>query len=378
MPQISGGFARSSHGFPAVALAALFLLVGYHGTAAAQSDGNRAAQDRTTEEAQRVEGTAILELADAALAGKPVPTDFSLRWHPDFLKAQQGTFVPFVLTVDGPSLPKTPALLYVRAVAKSLAGQQRNVRGKKPDEAADPQYPVDIIFPVDVQAEKGRPARIIRGFSAPPGDYDVCLVLRERPSATASRHSAAKAGTLTQSLTVPEFWTGELTLSSVILADRLTLLSEAPAPDQLLERPYVIGLNDVEPAADSRFGKDEELICVFLVYNPRIAPDKTFDVEVEYHFYRRTGRADKNERAAPGEHPPERAGETYVNHTRPQRFNAATMGTGFNPAAGQPIMAGQGVPLAGFQEGDYRLMIKVTDLFAGKILTRDVNFTVGS
>jgi hypothetical protein len=53
------------------------------------------------------------------------------------------------------------------------------------------------------------------------------------------------------------------------------------------------------------------------------------------------------------------------------------MGAQFDPA-GHPIMAGQGVPLAGFQEGDYRLMIKVTDLLAGKTLTRDVTFTVGS
>ncbi len=378
MPQISGGFARLSHGCPAVAVAALFLLVGQHGTASAQGGGSRAVQDRNGEEAQRAEGAAILELADAAMAGKPVPTDFSLRWHPDFLKAQQGTFVPFVLTVDGPNLPRTSALLYVRAVAKPSAGQDRKSRGKKPDEAAEPRYPVDIIFPVDVQREPGRPARIIRGFSVPPGEYDICLVLRERPSPGADRQAPLKAGTLTRPLSVPNFWTGELTLSSVILADRLTLLSEAPTPDQLLERPYVIGLNDVEPAADGRFGKDEELICVFLVYNPKVGPDKTFDVEVEYHFYRQHGRPGGEPAAAAGEHPPERAGETYVNHTRPQRFNAATMGRGFNPAAGQPIMAGQGVPLAGFQEGDYRLMIKVTDLLAGKTLTRDVNFTVGS
>lgn len=377
MPQTSGGIARFSHRFPRVALAALSLLVGHHGSAAAQAGGS-AGQDRSSEDAHRIEGAAILELADAAMAGKPGPTDFSLRWHPDFLKAQQGTFVPFVLTVDGSNLPKTPALLYVRAVAKSAAGEGRKPRARKPDEAAALQYPVDVIFPVEVQPEAGRPARIIRGFSVPPGDYTVCLVLRERPAPGAGRQAPVKAATVTQPLSVPDFWTGELAVSSVILADRLTLLSEAPTPDQLLERPYVIGLNDVDPASDARFGKDEELICVFLVYNPKVGLDKTFDVEVEYHFYRRGGRPGGEPARAAGEHPPERAGETYVNHTRPQRFNAATMGAGFNPAAGQPIMAGQGVPLAGFQEGDYRLMIKVTDLLAGKTLTRDVNFTVGS
>ncbi len=387
MPQISGGFARFPHRLPAIALAALFLLVGRHGTAAAQAARSRADQDRTTEEAQRIEGAAILTLADAAMAGKPVPTDFLLRWRPDFLKAQQGTFVPFVLTVDGPNVPGTSALLYVRAVTKGTSASSpaskpsraddRKERGKKAD-GGDPQYPVDIIFPVEVQADAGRPGRIIRGFSVPPGDYEVCLVLRERPSPGADPRAVVKAGVLRQALSVPNYWTDELMVSSVIVADRLTLLSEAPAPDLLLERPYVIGLNDVQPAVDDRFGKDEELICVFLVYNPKVTPEKTFDVEVEYHFYRRNARSGREAGAAAGEHPPEREGEAYVNHTQPQRFNPAAMGPQFNPAAGQPIMAGQGVPLAGFQEGDYRLMIKVTDLLAGKTLTRDVNFTVGS
>ena len=39
-------------------------------------------------------------------------------------------------------------------------------------------------------------------------------------------------------------------------------------------------------------------------------------------------------------------------------------------------MAGQGVPLAGFQEGDYRLAIKVTDLSSGRSISREVMFTV--
>jgi hypothetical protein len=41
-------------------------------------------------------------------------------------------------------------------------------------------------------------------------------------------------------------------------------------------------------------------------------------------------------------------------------------------------MAGQAVPLAGFQQGHYRLAIRVTDLISGKSITRDVHFTVGS
>jgi hypothetical protein len=42
------------------------------------------------------------------------------------------------------------------------------------------------------------------------------------------------------------------------------------------------------------------------------------------------------------------------------------------------VMAGQGVPLAGFPAGDYRLAIRITDLLAGTSIVRDVHFTVGS
>jgi hypothetical protein len=54
------------------------------------------------------------------------------------------------------------------------------------------------------------------------------------------------------------------------------------------------------------------------------------------------------------------------------------MGAAFDPATGDPVMAGQVVPLAGFEAGDYRLDVQVTDLLSGKSISRDVFFTVGS
>ena len=41
-------------------------------------------------------------------------------------------------------------------------------------------------------------------------------------------------------------------------------------------------------------------------------------------------------------------------------------------------MAGQVVPLAGFEEGEYRLDVLVIDLLSGKSISREVLFTVGS
>jgi hypothetical protein len=41
-------------------------------------------------------------------------------------------------------------------------------------------------------------------------------------------------------------------------------------------------------------------------------------------------------------------------------------------------MAGQGVPLAAFPEGEYRLLIRITDRISKRSLEREVAFTVQS
>jgi len=80
----------------------------------------------------------------------------------------------------------------------------------------------------------------------------------------------------------------------------------------------------------------------------------------------------------PSRHPDARPGETYFNRTEPQRFNPALMGPSFDPRRGEPVLAGQVVPLTGFEDGEYRLDVLVTDLLTGKSVSRDLVFTVGS
>ena len=65
-----------------------------------------------------------------------------------------------------------------------------------------------------------------------------------------------------------------------------------------------------------------------------------------------------------------------MTRTNPQRFTPPVMGAQFDPAAGQPMLAGQGIPLSSFQGGEYRLGITVTDLLSRKKVSRDVTFTV--
>jgi hypothetical protein len=347
--------------------------LGARGGAARHRD--QVADERQIEQTQREEGEAILALADASLTGRAVPSDFQVRWQNDFVKAQRGTFVPFTLTVDASQLTRRSALVYVRAMRRSTSSGAAD--RKRPDKDGDQAaYPVDAIFPVELTP--GPRSRISRGFSVPPGEYDVFVVMRERVDPGAPR-TRPKAAVLRQPLSVPDFRSNELTTSSLIVADGLTVLAEPVPADQLAERPYAIGRNEIAPAVDRRFRRDEELIVVFLVYNPMVTAERQFDVRVEYHFYRKVG---VGVRAEPGEegagHPTARAGERYFNRTDPQRFSPALMGAAFDPGSGEPVMAGQVVPLAGFEEGDYRLDVQVIDLLSGKSVSRDVLFTVGS
>jgi len=342
----------------------------------------RAANARQLEQTQREEGEAILSLADAAMAAaanKVGPSDFALRWQNDFVKAQRGTFVLFTLTVDATPLAKRSALVYVRAIRRPVASPDERRQEREPPPAG--AYPVDAIFPVELPpasagVSDAAGSRISRGFSVAPGEYDVIVVMRERVDPAAPR-ARPKAAVMRQPLSVPDFRTNELTTSSIIVADRIAALAEPVAANQLAERPYVVGRHEITPAVDRRFGRDEELIVVFLVYNPMVSPEGQFDVRVEYHFFRK-GAAGTPAGDGQASQPAGRAGEQYFNRTEPQRFNRALMGASYDPGTGEPVMAGQVVPLAGFEAGDYRLDVQVTDLLSGKSITRDVLFTVGS
>ena len=310
-------------------------------------------QQSKLDDVLRRESDALVEIADAAMNGRRSPSDFSMEWRNDFLKAQPGTFVPFTVALDTALRSPMGALMYVRVVERPVnkARQRRN----------QPPFPYETVFPVALDQASELPVRIRRGFAVPPGNYTVLVVLRERPvdPLDRSRKRLERTSLLTRDLDVPDFWTDTLATSTVILAERIEQLSEAVPPGRLDENPYVVGTSRIHPAAGAAFRRSEELIVVFLIYNPSVGPDRQFDVQVDYHLYKKL-----------------RDGERYVTRTNPQRFTPSMMGAHFDPAAGQPVLAGQGIPLSSFEAGEYRLGITVTDLLARKSLARDVMFTV--
>jgi hypothetical protein len=329
--------------------------------------------------AQQQEIQALVRVADAAMSGQPAPSDFPIQFQNDFLKAQESrVWVPITLTIDPAKLAGGSMALYLRVARRGttappgLAAEDPKdkkdaKKNDKPAPAPGPAYPYeDVSFLSPKPAAAGQPLRIQRGIGVLPGSYDLYIVLRERPAASAPpaagaapAAAASRTSVLKQPLDVPNYASGEFSTSTVILAERVDTLTAAIAPDQQSERPYAFGQTEIVPAADRRFKKSQELIVLLQIYNPTVSPEKKFEIEAAYTFFRQDGGAEKR-----------------FNSTKPQSFSAESMGASFDPSGNSSIQAGQGVPLESFPEGNYRLEIQITDKLSNKVLTQNVNFTV--
>ena len=297
-----------------------------------------------------------LQAISTMLGGAQAPAnDLSLEWvGNDLLKAQGNKeYVPFTITLDPSKLTGKRVSLYWRVVSKDEPAP--DPKAKKDDKA--PQYAFENLHTVDLPSTPG-PVRLSRSFVVGPGSYDVYVVAKE-PDPKKKSDPPAKTGLVKQELTIPDLWNGELTTSTVILAERIDPLAAPLTPAQQEERPYALGNMEIVPAPGAKLSKKGELSVFLLIYNAKINEANSPDVTVEYNFYNTQNGAEK-----------------FFNKTNPQALNAQTLPPGFDPAAG--MTNGQTIPLASFPEGDYRLEIKITDKLATKSVTRDVKFSVSA
>ena len=331
-----------------------------------------AAQAAAMAEQQEIQS--LVRTADAAMSGQPAPADFPIQFSNDFLKAQGNrVWVPITLTVDPAKLSSNALTIYLRVVPRGMTAppappaanpKDKDTKDKKNDgksapAPAAPAYPFEDAQQFDVKPAPGQPIRILRGIGVPSGSYDLYVVLHERAAPGAPAASPGKMSVLKQPLDVPNFSNGEFATSTVILAERVDQLSAPITPDQQTEHPYAFGQTEIVVSPDRKFKKSQELIVLLQIYNPQITPEKKFNLEATYTFYRQDGGAEKR-----------------FNATEPQVFSSDTMGSQFDPSGNSSIQAGQGVPLQIFPEGSYRLEIKITDKLSAKVLTQNVNFTV--
>src|SRR5579871_1971317 len=67
------------------------------------------------------EYSTVIRLADAAMAGQPVPNDFLIQFQNDFLRAQGGrVWIPMTLTIDPAKLPTSGVTMYVRVAPRGM------------------------------------------------------------------------------------------------------------------------------------------------------------------------------------------------------------------------------------------------------------------
>jgi hypothetical protein len=319
--------------------------------------------DKKQTDEQKRDIQALVKAVDDTAAGQAAPNDFGLSWtHEDFMKAQGNKeYAPFSVTIDPAKTMASNVAFYWRVVPKDApapppppADSKDKKDDKKPQKR---EYPYEDISFVPIM--QGGPMRITRSITVPAGAYDVYVAVKEPTAPSKDKNPpASKMSIVKQSLTVPDFWNGELNTSTIIVAQRIEPLPAPLTPQQQVERPYALGGLEIVPVTDMKLSKKTELQTFMIIYNPKTENNKP-DVTVEYSFYTKSAGTEK-----------------FFNKTAAQSLNAQTLPPQFDVAAGHQLQAGQGVPLGSFPEGEYRLEIKVTDNLAKKSLTRDINFVV--
>jgi hypothetical protein len=340
---------------------------------AASSSGilGQSKDEKKKDEAQKKEIANIVKIVDDLAAGQPGANEFGLSWlREDVLKAQGNKeYVPFTVQLDPSKVAGSNVAFYWRVVAKSPAAaapapdpnaKKDDKKDKDKDKGKKPDYAYEDISFVPVTAGQTS-MRISRSFTVPAGSYDIYLVAKEpTPDKAPKNAPPPKVSAVKQSVTVPDYWNGELATSSVIIAQRIDPLPAPLTPQQQADRPYALGAMEILPTFETKFTKKAELSTFMLIYNPKVDSANKPDVSVEYNFYQKLAGSP----------------EKFFNKTNPQNLNAQTLPPQFDLAAGHQLQSGQAVPLASFPEGDYRLEIKVTDKIANKTLTREIIFTV--
>jgi hypothetical protein len=237
---------------------------------------------------------------------------------------------------------------------KDIEKQQRaaaEAKRKLETRELDPLlFPFEEYFFVDAAGRGGDAGTIERALALPPGEYDVYVGLLDR-----ARIKTSSAAIVHRTITIPDFWSDRLALSSLILAKDVRALKAVFAAAQQAEHPYAFGSTEVIPVRAATFTTDEALTVVFQVCNYG-APDS--DLAANYTFYRVDG------------------GRVLFNRTDTQQYADADL-----PPAGaweSQAFASQTVPLRPFPPGRYELEVQVRDRLTRAEAKAVVAFTVAS
>ena len=171
-----------------------------------------------------------------------------------------------------------------------------------------------------------------------PGLYKIDIVLKDMNS--------GNVGVVNHNLPVPRYPDEKLTLSSLILADRV----ESVPPTQVGTGPFILGANKVRPSVDSEFlrSRDKEVNLWFQVYNLKLdEATKKPSASVELVFTKNNQEVKK-----------------IVEESAE-----------FSNAAAQVTII-KSLPLSDFEPGQYSVQVRVTDNLTKDVIASKDNFTV--
>ncbi len=197
--------------------------------------------------------------------------------------------------------------------------------------------------------------KVSRSLTTGPGDYDLYVgwadpVMGKAPTVV---------HVIKHALHLPPASSSELSLGSIIIADRVGVRAAPYPPEAQAAHPYSIGTTEIVPASDAIFTRDEKIAVAFQVINATPAETGKPDVNITFRIVRVTGDR-----------------EQPVASLTPQRYHDETLPADFDLRLGHPIFAAVAAPLTTLGRGAYRLKIGVSDLNAGVATGGDVDFRV--
>ena len=196
---------------------------------------------------------------------------------------------------------------------------------------------------------------IQRALTAGPGDFFLYVAWAD----SAAPKTTDSVRVVKKRLALPAASATELTIGSVILADRIQTRGAAYSPGQQASHPYAIGQTEIVPAADATFADTENLSAVFQVINAQATDRGKPDVDVAFQVVRVVNNQ-----------------EQAVAALTPQNYSAANLPAEFDARLGHPLFATVTAPLGTLKRGTYRLKILVNDKVGGRTATTDADFTV--
>ena len=246
-----------------------------------------------------------------------------------------------------------------RAREKREAQERARKAALEGTETARGPRPLLPFEDFDVRALVGSDASgapvLRRSLTAGPGDYELTVAWVDPAAADPS--TAARVAR--RPLSLPPASSTEFALSTVILADTVSVRETPVAAIEQAAHPYSIGPTEIVPARDHTLTTDERLALVVQVINARGSAAGKPDVVIGFRVLRRSGAA-----------------EELVGTLAPQVYNDTTLPADFDITKGHPIFAAVAVPLQAFKRGEYRLEVSANDRVAGTGTLTGTSFTV--